>query len=456
MRFWHRVQGPDASSSRLMTREDNRESIPLKDRTVIWLSGGLTTDDPPLSQETLKGRTLSYFGQMFPYINLADETVVADLTGKVDEYCAGNINLVDKLLGFSYKTNVEKQTKTTSPDNDHVKVYCVSYKSTEKLLYDHEQCCSNPNHFFCDEAMEMVQRLFMPLLSTEGKVTYVPGGGIYDCSRWKVEGKKRSVEEIIPALKKLTFTGNSYGTSFLLQIENALTYAMKDLHYSSAEQKAMMQSVCAIMISNISAFKATSGQRFTAVYLEGINDRVAKICNPHFKTETDENCYYPPIPKDERGVPLKINGKQADSTLPYFRIQPCLEKNRVLVLSDVNRKMEFWKERSGYFDYAWVDNDHTGHHVSHYTMRGTPYSSMPDIVERSLRNAVCRDVTPVTAMQDFFRPCELWKVGDAALTLEKTRSDTLTGLIRNQFKSFPQKDRQLNEAITAENFAGRL
>ena len=163
-------------------------------------------------------------------------------------------------------------------------------------------------------------------------------------------------------MRQITLFGISYGSNFIIQIENALRALLLHLDFSAESQKAILRSIQAVAISNITDIAAATGPRFSAVYFEGSNDVVSAYFNPRKGLTGDT-------------APLDIR---------------LLGPHRALISAPVPATASRWLEVIPEFDYALLNSDKACHFAPYFTMRCEPESPHPELLERVLRNAVTR------------------------------------------------------------------
>jgi hypothetical protein len=160
-------------------------------------------------------------------------------------------------------------------------------------------------------------------------------------------------------LNQLTLFGISYGSAFVLELEQALDRALMESRYAKPQRAKALATVVAISISNVSHFASTTGPGFTSVYFEGSNDQIASAFNPN-----------------------QIRGLRG--ALSMLRVS----QNRALIVGRIPRTVKSWVELEKGFDSEELKGNRGAHFIPFFTLRSNPGTLMPALIERALRNAV--------------------------------------------------------------------
>jgi hypothetical protein len=196
------------------------------------------------------------------------------------------------------------------------------------------------------------------------------------------------IDVLCEHFRRITFFGISYGSGFVLEIENALDAVLASYGHSLEIRTRLMNSLSAIAVSNMSNAVNAKGPRFRALFLEGTNDRLAEWMNPHKS----------PVPASGSEV-LRMSD------------------NRVLVLAPVLTHVKRWLEFVPFLDYSRLEMEHMGHYIPFFTMRAIPGSQLPGLLEYFVRTECARHL--------FDKNADLYSEASQFFEIHKSDADSL-------------------------------
>lgn len=180
------------------------------------------------------------------------------------------------------------------------------------------------------------------------------------------------IDGLCQRLSLVTLFGISYGSSFLIEVENVFAAFLAELGCDQATQHRIMESITSVAVSNMSNVRAATGPRFRTVYIEGTTDRLAEWLNPHKIPVADE------------------------SEWSILR----LTAHRLLVLAPVTISASAWVEVIPEFDYNRLSAEQMGHYLPFYAMRCVPETLLPGLLETVLQSATRRQFSDSVDLED--------------------------------------------------------
>ncbi len=323
------------------------EGLDLNDSkpTIIKCGGGLNVDDPAAVIGNESAYVSEFFDFATTYIHVSKSEIRTLFCGPLEGKLVLGYFILRKLLG-TISANPEDANyagRETGGFCDSVDIIDVSYTSINDnfdSMYGHYESAD----FVSSDARRFAELLFAPLLDK-----YYPHNlpGLYE------------------RLSLITLFGVSYGSCFIIEVENALRGMLVRRRSSEAESADILARVFCIAISNMSNVRGAAGPRFSGVYFEGANDRLAEWMNPHKVEVLSEN---------------------------QWRLIP-LGDHRCLIVGPVPVHPSRWIETIPDVDYEELNADSMGHYIPFYTMRCLPHNPLPSLVETVFAGAVRSQVT---------------------------------------------------------------
>eukprot|EP00742_Colponemidia_sp_Colp-10_P021037 GILJ01024598.1.p1 GENE.GILJ01024598.1~~GILJ01024598.1.p1 ORF type:complete len:501 (-),score=42.80 GILJ01024598.1:277-1779(-) len=142
---------------------------------------------------------------------------------------------------------VEEMTTNTNTNFDQ---YVFCYRQTENTTRFHlEQLATNPQQYYSEEAMMLVELLLIPFLNQHTR-------------QWK---------------RKVVFFARSRGSVFVLEVENALCHYLTTTtpNITSCDIRRLCKQVSVISVSNMAPFHHE--RRFHTVTFTGLNDKKTRV-----------------------------------------------------------------------------------------------------------------------------------------------------------------------------------
>jgi hypothetical protein len=321
--------------------------------TVFVCPGAFDVDNPPSILQCESPEVIRFFTTIGAY-ELTDpatfrERICQPLSKKIEV----DAFVIRKLLGLEERHvhGSEGDVRGGTPDGRGlVDIVHLSYTDANECMED-LRASHKTVHFVSSDARRFVLKVFGPVLR---------------------KYRHGYTEGLLRRLKHISLLGISYGSAFIIQVENALKDLLIALDFAETDRTAVMRSVFAVALSNVSNVITTTGPRFVAAYFEGTNDIVAREFNPH------------------------SIGKR------FSHVR--LDDRRILVIAPVPEFPEAWIEVIPNVDPLELTASEARHYIPFYTMRTEPRTVMPEIVERAFRNIVLRYSRPIEGLADFFRP----------------------------------------------------
>lgn len=204
-------------------------------------------------------------------------------------------NTIEKIFEFSNRSDID-YFLLSYQENEH---------STEFYI---EQLQKDPYGFFSDDAMLVVKNLLMPKVASKFEVTKIN-------NEWIIKGlrKQESLQKLKESLSQVTLWTRSRGSVIALEIENAFSECLKQLHFSQEEIKKLGKEIVVLSVSNLAPFER--GRLFSTISITGVNDRKARKYIPLFANQfskfhkTNTPCTLREISRTHLAVLAKIPKK---------------------------------------------------------------------------------------------------------------------------------------------------
>lgn len=365
MHIWRR----DTHTQQIQAHPEN-EPLIITSPTVIYLPGVTTTDDLPKRLDETGPEFREFLTAISPRVNIS-HLLEGDLHKKV----SGNMRLVDVLLGYN------------TGANDRVEPICISYRDSNDATREMHATNARPHSYYSTDALRLAEKLLLHNIADAFHARQNEKSG-----EWQVSGRKKDADAIIDALNNITIVQQSYGTSVLVQIENATSQAMDKLGFTLAEKKQILKSICAYGTGTVVRRKDLKDARFRAITVEGGPDWVAHVLNADKMAVLGE--YWPVLTESLEQIKIPED---------MLHILQTNEEN-LLIIASVNPRLSYWNNKQKTPVLIDIDDDRNGHYVLHFVKRGLLASILPEISERVVRNAVLRKTHPVGHVQDLLRP----------------------------------------------------
>jgi hypothetical protein len=320
---------------------------------LIICGGGFNVDNPAQALDENDKAVEAFFDFIITHIRTEKEVFKRLICGHLQGKLELNYFLVRKLLGLisAVPGDPSYPQEMRAGHSGPIDIFEIAYSATSSCFRNAQKIYQSTK-YFSEDARECAQRIF---------------GSI-------IEQHKKNGDELCKKLQHITFFGISHGSIFLIELENALNTLLQDAGFDTEACEKILSHIVSVAVSSIAPVKEATGARFTTVYFEGMNDKLAQWINPYKAALPD--------------------GKD-------FAIHP-LARHRLLVLSRVIESAAQWKEVIPGFDYFWINNDKAAHYTPFYTLRCLPENIQPELVERVLRNAVRRHSNPISSMHEIF------------------------------------------------------
>jgi hypothetical protein len=345
MKFWQRKK----DSGQVGTTEITSDEIDTSGKTVICLPGMFVTNDASEAYDP------EMWGLMSEFADRIEEAGRFTLTngafGFLEKKMNGFTRIAEQLLGGD---GVYEQG---------IKIYAVSLNKTQEALIGMTMANEYPRSYYSDEAMDFAIATFGKVLGDIQKVEQGTEG------KYTITGNRHEdVEGVRDNLSNITLFGQSRGTSFAREIENALADVMKSTGYDDVEERReLVGQIHLLGTGSISRAVDVDGSRFSTVFIEGTNDKVAEVLN-RFKSPTPEG-------HDQMSI-YRMPG------------------SGILVVADIPLKIEYAKRREdGSEEVITLEEGKTAHHITFHTQKGIgedQFSVAPYASERVLRSMVNR------------------------------------------------------------------
>ncbi len=332
----------------------NPLACPAEKPIIIICGGGFNVDDPSQSLRENNVAVEAFFDFIVSYVKTDKATFKKLICGTLLGKQELNYFIVRKLLGLisGVPSHSTYPASIGHGYSDELEIFEISYTSTAQCFADTQKLYAS-TEYYSQDALSCAEFVFGACIAANSQ----------------------NILALCAALQRITFFGISHGSNFLIELENALRVLLKNANFSAEDSASIMAQIVSIAISSIAPITQAKGARFTSIYFEGLNDKLAEWINP-----------YKVVCPDDKLLEIQL-----------------LAHNRMLVLSHVVENARKWLEVIPEFDYFWIDNDKAGHYTPFYTLRCDPENIQPELVERALRNAVRRPQTPVNEMYQFFK-----------------------------------------------------
>ncbi len=358
MRFIERV--PDGMGGLKLQEAPMENRLIITGPTISYMPGMLTNDN----HTTHIGPRLQKFIERTEEYNseLTAEGLLKART-KQTEFANGWFDITQKLMGLpAFPTH----------DAPSVRMLVGSYESEENCMENLEKSRANPDEYFSPEALKYTEFTFLNALGKDLK------GEIKDNKWHPISGKPYNAKIVAKTLKQLYLQANSSGSSHLMESQNAFRHIAQQLGYSETDIELMMDSVTLLCTGNIANFIDSEKPGFKKIIIAGIGDKVAQALDAYdIQRLCDKGVIDPKLVTDIR------DGNQPDRLIALP-----LGKNGLLLMVDIAKEHLHWREKVNSFDFKFIGNDKTRHHVTFYTLRGADFSIVPEICERVARNGM--------------------------------------------------------------------